>query len=78
MPFLAERRRDAVTSRHAQRARGLLVAAAPLVQERMTVLAEAARMLGFLFVDDGAVHGRRRRGGDEPRRGRRSRCSTRP
>ena len=40
--------------RHAQRgAAPLLVAAAPLVQERMHVLSDAARMLGFLFVDDG-------------------------
>ena len=34
--------------------RPLLVAAAPLVQERSTVLSDAARMLRFLFVDDGA------------------------
>jgi glutamyl-tRNA synthetase len=33
--------------------RPLLVAAAPLVQERSTVLSDAARMLRFLFVDDG-------------------------
>lgn len=33
--------------------RALLAAAAPLVQERSTVLADAARMLGFLFVADG-------------------------
>ncbi|MGH3356749.1 MAG: glutamate--tRNA ligase, partial [Nocardioidaceae bacterium] len=32
--------------------RQLLVAAAPLVQERMTVLGESVAMLGFLFVDD--------------------------
>ena len=32
--------------------RPLLVAAAPLVQERSTVLSDAARMLRFLFVDD--------------------------
>jgi glutamyl-tRNA synthetase len=32
--------------------RPLLHAAAPLVQERSTVLADAARMLQFLFVDD--------------------------
>jgi glutamyl-tRNA synthetase len=31
--------------------RALLAAAAPLVQERSVVLADAARMLGFLFVD---------------------------
>ena len=34
--------------------RALLVAAAPLVQERSTVLSDAARMLRFLFVDDGS------------------------
>jgi flagellar hook-associated protein 1 FlgK len=34
--------------------RPLLVAAAPLVQERSTVLSDAARMLRFLFVDDGS------------------------
>jgi glutamyl-tRNA synthetase len=33
--------------------RPLLVAAAPLVQERSTVLTDAARMLRFLFVGDG-------------------------
>jgi glutamyl-tRNA synthetase len=33
----------------------LLTAAAPLVQERMTLLGEAPGMLGFLFVDDDAV-----------------------
>ena len=32
--------------------RALLVAAAPLVQERSTVLSDAAAMLRFLFVDD--------------------------
>ena len=32
--------------------RALLRAAAPLVQERMTVLTEAVPMLGFLFVDE--------------------------
>ncbi|QNN55110.1 glutamate--tRNA ligase [Nocardioides mesophilus] len=32
--------------------RALLTAAAPLVQERMTTLAEAVDMLGFLFVDE--------------------------
>jgi glutamyl-tRNA synthetase len=32
--------------------RRLLAAAAPLVQERMTVLSEAVDLLGFLFVDD--------------------------
>ncbi len=32
--------------------RALLAEAAPLVHERMTVLGEAADMLGFLFVDD--------------------------
>ena len=32
--------------------RSLLVAAAPLTQERSTVLLDAARMLRFLFVDD--------------------------
>ena len=32
----------------------LLAAAAPLVQERSTVLSDAARMLGFLFVDEPA------------------------
>jgi glutamyl-tRNA synthetase len=32
--------------------RELLAAAAPLVQERSTVLSDAARMLRFLFVDD--------------------------
>ena len=34
--------------------RDLLRAAAPLVQERMTVLGEAVDMLGFLFVDEGS------------------------
>jgi glutamyl-tRNA synthetase len=34
--------------------RPLLVAAAPLVQERSTVLSDAAAMLRFLFVDDAA------------------------
>jgi glutamyl-tRNA synthetase len=34
--------------------RPLLAAAAPLVQERSTVLAEAATMLRFLFVDEAA------------------------
>ncbi|MFV0426548.1 MAG: glutamate--tRNA ligase [Beutenbergiaceae bacterium] len=33
----------------------LLTAAAPLVQERMTLLGEAPGMLGFLFLADGAV-----------------------
>ncbi|GAB2599542.1 glutamate--tRNA ligase [Pseudactinotalea suaedae] len=33
----------------------LLTAAAPLVQERMTLLGEAAGMLGFLLVDDDQV-----------------------
>jgi len=33
--------------------RATLLAAAPLVSERMTVLGEAVDMLGFLFVDDG-------------------------
>jgi len=32
----------------------LLAAAAPLVQERMSVLAEAVDLLGFLFVDEAA------------------------
>jgi glutamyl-tRNA synthetase len=32
--------------------RGVLSAAAPLVQERMTTLGECVDMLGFLFVDD--------------------------
>jgi glutamyl-tRNA synthetase len=32
--------------------RALVAAAAPLVQERMTLLAEATGMLGFLFVDE--------------------------
>ncbi len=36
-------------------ARGLLTAAAPLVQERMVLLGEAVGMLGFLFVADNAV-----------------------
>jgi len=31
---------------------GLISAAAPLVQERVTTLAQAAEMLGFLFVDE--------------------------
>ena len=31
---------------------GLIAAAAPLVQERVTTLAQAAGMLGFLFVDE--------------------------
>ncbi|MCG2800130.1 MAG: glutamate--tRNA ligase [Cellulomonas sp.] len=35
--------------------RAVLDAAAPLVQERMTLLGEAVGMLGFLFVDDDAV-----------------------
>ncbi|GAA3806554.1 glutamate--tRNA ligase [Cellulomonas soli] len=35
--------------------RALLDAAAPLVQERMTLLGEAVGMLGFLFVADDAV-----------------------
>ena len=35
--------------------RALLTAAAPLVQERMTLLGEAVGMLGFLFVADDAV-----------------------
>ncbi|GIG27620.1 glutamate--tRNA ligase [Cellulomonas marina] len=35
--------------------RDLLTAAAPLVQERMTLLGEAVGMLGFLFVADDAV-----------------------
>ncbi|WP_307844010.1 glutamate--tRNA ligase [Sanguibacter suaedae] len=35
--------------------RALLEAAAPLVQERMTLLGEAPGMLGFLFVADDAV-----------------------
>ncbi len=39
---------DEVTSQQ----RALLVAAAPLVQERMTTLGECVDMLGFLFVDD--------------------------
>jgi glutamyl-tRNA synthetase len=34
--------------------RDLLRAAAPLVQERMTVLGEAVEMLGFLFVEEGS------------------------
>ena len=32
----------------------LLVAAAPLVQERMTTLGESVEMLGFLFADEGS------------------------
>jgi glutamyl-tRNA synthetase len=32
--------------------RSMLLAAAPLVSERMTVLSEAVDMLGFLFVQD--------------------------
>ena len=36
--------------------RALLRAAAPLVQERITVLTEAVDMLGFLFVGDGEFH----------------------
>ncbi|WP_242448391.1 glutamate--tRNA ligase [Cellulomonas sp. WB94] len=35
--------------------RALLTAAAPLVQERMTLLGESVGMLGFLFVADDAV-----------------------
>ena len=35
------------------REQGLLAAASPLVQERMTLLGEAPGMLGFLFVGDG-------------------------
>jgi glutamyl-tRNA synthetase len=34
--------------------RAVLVAAAPLVRERMTVLSEGAEMLGFLFVSESA------------------------
>ena len=58
--------------------RPLLVAAAPLVQERSTVLSDAARMLRFLFVDEAGVRARRRRGGEEPRRRTPLRSSTRP
>ncbi|RPF25672.1 glutamate--tRNA ligase [Georgenia muralis] len=36
-----------------EREQGLLAAASPLVQERMTLLGEASGMLGFLFVGDG-------------------------
>ncbi|GEL95485.1 glutamate--tRNA ligase [Cellulomonas composti] len=36
--------------------RDLLTAAAPLVQERMTLLGEAVGMLGFLFVADDELH----------------------
>lgn len=39
----------------APREQALLTSAAPLVQERMTLLAEAPGMLGFLFVADDAV-----------------------
>jgi glutamyl-tRNA synthetase len=34
----------------------LLVAATPLVQERMTVLSESVEMLAFLFIDDAYFH----------------------
>ena len=37
------------------REQGILVQAAPLVQERMTLLGEAPGMLGFLFLDDDAL-----------------------
>ncbi|WP_413452567.1 glutamate--tRNA ligase [Georgenia phoenicis] len=42
---------DALPAAH----QALLTAAAPLVQERMTLLGEAPGMLGFLFVADDAV-----------------------
>ena len=37
------------------REQAILTAAAPLVQERMTLLGESVGMLGFLFVEDDAV-----------------------
>ena len=43
-----------MTDTLADEQRPLLVAAAPLVQERSTVLSDAALMLRFLFVDDAA------------------------
>jgi len=42
---------DGLTARE----QGLLTSAAPLVQERMTLLGEAPGMLGFLFTPDDAV-----------------------
>jgi glutamyl-tRNA synthetase len=49
VPFLQES--GSLGSEPTARQRALLLAAAPLVQERMTVLAEAPGMLGFLVVD---------------------------
>jgi glutamyl-tRNA synthetase len=49
-PFLAEAGLVADPATGAEA--GLIAAAAPLVQERIPTLAEAARMLGFLFVDE--------------------------
>jgi glutamyl-tRNA synthetase len=50
LPFLRQAGAfgDAVTDDQ----RALLLAAAPLVQERMVTLAESVEMLGFLFVDE--------------------------
>ncbi|CAN5883666.1 glutamate--tRNA ligase [soil metagenome] len=42
------------TGEHDPDTQALVVAAAPLVQERATTLVEAAGMLGFLLVDEGA------------------------
>ena len=49
-PFLAEA--GLVADPPTEADAGLIAAAAPLVQERIPTLAEAARMLGFLFVDE--------------------------
>ena len=54
------RRRPARRRRRPSRSRSS-TAAAPLVQERMILLAEAVAMLGFLFVDEAAFVRRRGR-----------------
>ncbi len=51
VPYLAEYVADPPTPEHAV----ILREAAPLVQERMTVLSEAPGLLGFLFTTDGAL-----------------------
>ncbi len=51
LPYLAGLVTDPPTEREQQ----LLWTATPLVQERMTLLAQARDMLGFLFVDDSAL-----------------------
>ena len=52
VPFL--QRAGALDDEPSSEQRALLLAAAPLVQERMVTLGESVEMLGFLFIDEGA------------------------